>query len=229
MSGSTSRRDERTHRRYRGSVTTPSSTDLQRLLDALRAAWAGASVDDRARRALVDEIFASLDRPREARARESVRLPACRYLEPALARAGEWTEGASLVRAFAALAPALAWYRRAGSEAHEEAFHDGHANAFLVGPGGLEDRAGAAVGVSLLAPHVRYPDHRHSPEELYLVLSPGHWRRGESDWFEPGLGGLVHNPPDVVHAMRAEAEPLLALWCLFERNVERPRSSGDIR
>ena len=210
-------------------MSAPSSTGLQRLLDALRAAFEGATADDRASRALVDEIFASLGRPREVRPRESARLPACRHLEPALARAGEWAQGAAFVRAFATLSPALAWYRRIGSEAHGEAFHDGHANAFLVGPGGLEDLAGAAVGVSLLAPHVRYPDHRHPPEELYLVLSPGFWRRGASDWFEPGVGGLVHNPPDVVHAMRADAEPLLAVWCLLERDVGRHEGSNDIR
>lgn len=210
-------------------MSASSAIELQRLLDALRAAFEGAAADDRASRALVDEIFAGLGRARGARARQSARLPACRYLEPALARAGEWAEGAALVRAFAALSPALAWYRRIGSEAHGEAFHDGHANAFLVGPGGFADLAGVAVGVSLLAPHVRYPDHRHPPEELYLVLSPGCWRRGSSGWFEPGVGGLVHNPPDVVHAMRADARPLLAVWCLLERGVERGTGSDDSR
>ncbi len=33
-------------------------------------------------------------------------------------------------------------------------------------------------------------------------------------WHEPGVGGVVYNPPDIVHAMRAEAKPLFAIWCL---------------
>ena len=29
------------------------------------------------------------------------------------------------------------------------------------------------VGISLMAPHVRYPDHRHPPEEVYVSLAGG--------------------------------------------------------
>ena len=48
------------------------------------------------------------------------------------------------------------------------------------------------------------------------MLSPGRWRHGASSWFEPGVGGVVHNTPDIVHAMRSGEEPLLAIWCLLE-------------
>mgnify|MGYP000200036056 CR=1 FL=1 len=174
------------------------------------------------------------------------RLPACRHLAeavaPATARApirasdprpatptpgaaapGAATPGAAtpdavsaVARALERLAPALDWYRRIGSEAHGHAFHDGHADAFVIGDGGLETRARAAVGVSLMAPGLRYPDHHHAPEELHLVLSPGHWRHGASAWFEPGIGGTVHNVPDIVHAMRSGEAPLLAIRCLLD-------------
>ena len=70
------------------------------------------------------------------------------------------------------------------------------------------------VGLSLLAPGVRYPDHRHPPAELYYVLSEGEWRQEARPWHSPGIGGVVHNPPGVVHAMRSHAQPLLAVWLL---------------
>ena len=65
-----------------------------------------------------------------------------------------------------------------------------------------------------MAPETQYPDHRHPPEEIYIVLSGGQWRQADGAWHEPGIGGLVYNPPNIVHAMRATNHPLLALWFL---------------
>jgi quercetin dioxygenase-like cupin family protein len=142
-------------------------------------------------------------------------LPACRHLDTALALAraagpaplGAWAE------AFAAVAPSLHWVRsqRRGTEA----FHQGHANTEIVGPAGLEQRSDVVLGASLLAPGVVYPDHDHPPEEIYLVLSAGDWFNRKRGWYTPGAGGAVHHPPGIVHAMRAGATPLLAIWCLW--------------
>ena len=90
----------------------------------------------------------------------------------------------------------------------------GHANAQVIGPAGLGHSERVRIGASLVAPGITYPDHRHPPEEVYLVLSPGEWRQNASPWHAPGIGGLVYNPPDIVHAMRAApVAPLLAIWC----------------
>ena len=72
-------------------------------------------------------------------------------------------------------------------------FAQGHANAMLVGPRGLEQRSDVWVGISLLAPMVRYPNHKHPPNECYLLLSPGQFRQGDAPWFEPGAGGMLFN------------------------------------
>jgi hypothetical protein len=81
---------------------------------------------------------------------------------------------ARVAEAFAALEPSLAWApRAAGGPSASDNWPEGHANTTIVGPQGLEDRDDLAMEASLLAPHVRYPDHNHSPEEVYLVLSPG--------------------------------------------------------
>jgi len=108
----------------------------------------------------------------------------------------------------------LSWYRRPGTEDVGEPFFGGHANATIIGQGGLEARDDVWIGVSLMAPDIVYPVHRHAPEEVYLVLSPGSWWQEGRGWHEPGIGGAVHHAPNVRHAMRSGSSPLLATWCL---------------
>ena len=141
--------------------------------------------------------------------------PAYRHLPSALEAARTAPHLSPLAEAFEALAPELRWRRRPGSEAHGKAFHEGHANAEIVGPTGLEQRDDVWFGASLVAPNVRYVDHRHPPEEVYIVMSEGEWYREGDGWHTPGVGGIVYNPPDVVHAMRAGPGALLALWMLW--------------
>ncbi len=140
-------------------------------------------------------------------------LPVCQHLEPALACAAQGPRSA-LGSAFAALAPALVWERRRSARPGDGGFWDGHANATLLGPGGLEERDDMWVGATLVAPGVTYPDHDHPPEEVYLSLTPGEWWNSAMDWTDPGPCGHVYNPPGILHRMRAGAVPLLALWYL---------------
>ena len=189
---------------------------LDRVLDAARdflaaRVEAGTAPGDAARR-IFDALAGSAGAvvPGES----TPRPPAYRYLSATLENARAAPDIAPLAEAFAALEPELAWVRRAGSEAHGETFHGGHANAWLVGPAGLERRSDVLVGTSLVAPGVRYIDHRHPPEEIYIVMSEGEWYREDRGWHTPGVGGIVYNPSDAVHAMRAGPEPLLALWLL---------------
>jgi hypothetical protein len=114
------------------------------------------------------------------------RLPVCRHLATALDHARRQPGPVSaLADAFAVLEPWLNWKVRAGAEAHGEQFLDGHANATLAGPEGLEIWRDIRIGVSLMAPNVRNPDHHHPPEEIYVVLSDGQWRQADRPWHEP--------------------------------------------
>jgi quercetin dioxygenase-like cupin family protein len=124
-----------------------------------------------------------------------------------------------LADAFVVIEPHLTWKVRAGAETLGQEFLDGHANATITGPEGLEIRSDVRIGVSLVAPHARYPDHHHPPEEIYVALSDGQWRQALDPWHEPGMGGLVYNPPNIVHAMRATERPLLALWFLWTEQI----------
>ena len=79
---------------------------------------------------------------------------------------------------------------------------------------GFEPRQDVWVGLSLMAPQTRYPDHDHGPEEVYLVLSEGAFLQGDADWLPRRAGQTVYNTPWIRHAMRAGDQPFLALWCL---------------
>jgi quercetin dioxygenase-like cupin family protein len=189
--------------------------DLQAFLDTACAAFDAFAQDSASRRSLA-RIFAALERPVTANVQVTARLPVCAHL--AQAAASENFDHPALRRlanAFAGLEPRLSWRRREARASSASAnFAQGHANAMIAGPGGLESRTDVWLGATLLAPHVRYPDHEHPPEETYLVMSDGEFSHGGGPWFRPGVGGTFYNEPGITHAMRSHGEPLLAFWAL---------------
>lgn len=142
------------------------------------------------------------------------RIEVCRYIEPALEAASASASLAELCRAFAEIEPRLRWERRRNSDPTNQPFFGGHANAYLIGLNGLEERDDVWVGVSLMAPGIIYVDHDHPPEEVYLALTPGEWWNEDVDWTDPGVGGTIYNRRGVKHTMRSGEEPVLALWFL---------------
>ncbi len=197
---------------------------FQRFIEATRNTFFASCPEDEAS-AAGNRIFTALETPGRIGRDEPARtLPVCEYLAPAIANARAAGGAASdLADSIETLLPRLAWRRRAGSSALGAAFHDGHANTWIVAPNGLERRDDVIVGATLTAPWVSYPAHSHPPEEIYVVLSDGDWRRDGVDWHTPGIGGTVYNPPGVVHAMRSGPAPLLAVWCLL---VESDRGAS---
>jgi quercetin dioxygenase-like cupin family protein len=193
------------------------SPDLQRFVTIAEAAIHHGSGADGRIPAAAERMFTALRTPSAQTAgSETVQLPVCSHLPTALEHARRQPGPvAGLAEAFAAIEPQLNWTIRAGAEAQGEEFLNGHANATITGQDGLEIRPDVRIGVSLMAPHTLYPDHHHPPEEIYVVLSGGQWRQASNPWHEPGSGGLVYNPPSIVHAMRSTELPLLALWFLW--------------
>ncbi len=198
-------------------MTSLRSPDLQRFVTMAEAAIHHGSGADGRIPAAAERMFTALRTPSTEPGRsETVRMPVCRHLPTALEHARRQPGPVSdLAVAFAAIEPQLSWTIRPGAEAHGEQFQNGHANATITGADGLEIRPDVRIGVSLMAPHLQYPDHHHPPEEIYIVLSGGQWRQASNPWHEPGSGGLVYNPPNIVHAMRSAELPLLALWFLW--------------
>jgi Dimethlysulfonioproprionate lyase len=190
--------------------------ELQALLSALAGDFAQALPDPAARgHGVCDHV---LSRARaltgDPGATPPATLPAVAHLPAALASAARGPFAAT-ARALGRFAPRLSWTRRASARPGDLPFWDGHANAMLFGPGGLEGRDDLWIGLSLVAPGVTYPDHDHAPEESYLPLGPGEWWNSALGWMDPQGRGLIHNPPGIAHAMRALPQaPLLALWFL---------------
>lgn len=199
---------------------------LQEFLTSLAEAFKATSLRPEAADT-IGKVYQALRSPGPTGFRAAKRLPVCRYLADALKTSCAVSPHlARLADAFAALEPLLAWMPRpSGGPFASENWPEGHANATIIGSKGLEEREDLAIGVSLLAPHVRYPDHSHYPEEVYLVLSPGRFQHGESDWFEPGIGGTLYNSPNIRHAMASGDAPLLALWYLWASGQHSSRVS----
>ncbi|NNF55716.1 MAG: cupin domain-containing protein [Acidimicrobiales bacterium] len=195
---------------------------LEKVFEHAEAAFRSAPGIPPGSESLADRVWTALKVPSEQEHvidPEPQALPVCSFLTDALqdsiALGGPISD---LAMAFQDLALELCWERRRNAETGPGAFFHGHANAVLAGPNGLERRNDVVAGASLMAPGVRYPDHRHPPEEFYVVLSPGQWRQGDGSWYEPGPGGVVHHPPGMVHAMRSGDSPLLALWFLWTKD-----------
>lgn len=200
---------------------TPRIPALQDFLSGVRDALAASNLDRQGRDS-IGRIYAALGAPGQPGLGEPRRLPVVDHALPAaLDTARRHSHAAARVaNAFAALEPSLHWAVRSAGGPHASAsWPEGHANAMIVGTGGIESRGDMQIGVSLMAPQVRYPDHTHPPEEVYLVLSPGRFQHGDSDWFEPGIGGTLYNEPGIRHAMASDAAPLFAVWLLW---TDRP-------
>jgi hypothetical protein len=191
------------------------SKDLQEFVDACFVAYERFAPRGEGQRS-ISEIFGLLDEPQSPSELSGSRLPACAYLEAALDLGTEDPLLQDLVDRFRVIEPLLEWRKRPTYDklTASESFVDGHANAMILGPGGIEERQDVWLGVTLLAPNVRYPDHTHTPEEVYLVLSEGEFLQDERGWFTPGVGGSFYNVPHIRHAMRSGDRPFFAFWAL---------------
>jgi hypothetical protein len=195
---------------------------LRELETALALASAAASVSDGVTATAFGDFVARLraidaaaDWPDPEGAR--VRLPVCRFWEAAL----QSVPGTARVLAdtLGVLAPALSWvqnpnYRRRPPDA---SFLDDYGYAVIAGPVdgplALAVDARLALGVLLLGPRTHYPLHAHPAVEVYYTLTPGgEWWRDAGPWRTEPPGAAIYHAPNVPHATRAGAEPLLAIY-----------------
>jgi hypothetical protein len=121
----------------------------------------------------------------------------------------------AVLDALETILPHASWMKREAKLGQDDSFVERHRHAIITGAGGVFESSTLTLGLALMAPFTCYPYHHHPPAEFYLVLSQGEWYREGSDWWSPGAGGVVFNPPSYIHAMRSMDVPLLALWGLF--------------
>jgi quercetin dioxygenase-like cupin family protein len=195
-------------------MTTARDTNLQVFIDHVRHTVM-AHAPEAAQRA-ASRVFERLDADvGTAVALTPNRLPVNRHIEAAYSsmEAGP-SPLPEIASALMALEPHLDWQRRRSARPEDGAFWDNHANAMLVGPGGVEQREDVWIGVTLMAPESRYVDHDHPPEEVYMAFTDGEWWNAAMPWTRPGPGGFIYNPPGIRHAMRSGATPMLSVWLL---------------
>ncbi len=190
---------------------------LQRFIDATAAGIRARSAQFPDAMLMAERIFSALKDAGDVNVKNMpTRLATCGHLENSFSQARNGPDPIpELTDALAAIEPEFAWHRRQQATQVVGDLYNSHANAIIVGKGGLEMRQDVLIGVSLVAPEIHYPRHRHPPEELYVVLSPGKWMQDDNSLVLKRSGDLVHNPPNVWHSMQATKAPLLAIWCLW--------------
>jgi quercetin dioxygenase-like cupin family protein len=180
---------------------------LDSVLHHLLAGAADAAVDE-----VVNLRAAWPGRTTSLSAVEARRLPASDHLASALDRAVEG-ETAEIAHAIAELADSLLWTYSYPRNPQDLDLSSKVAFAQIAGSRGLRTDADIHIGLTLIAPHVVYPAHRHPAVELYLVVAgTALWQSGEG---EPALrvpGSVILHPSNVVRAMTTFDEPLLAVW-----------------
>lgn len=119
-------------------------------------------------------------------------------------------EPSALSRAFGAASEEVAWI-----PSHR--MTDQGTEAALAPLSDQFDFGDLIVGMVLLAPGCRYPEHNHPPHEVYLPISDdGAWRfGGAQDYVELEPDALVYNHPNDQHGIIAGERPLLALYVLW--------------
>jgi hypothetical protein len=122
-------------------------------------------------------------------------------------------ETRALVEQIAALARELDWRQTYARADFGERFLENYGFSEWIGERGAFASDAVACGVLILGPKTEYPAHSHEAEELYLPLA-GHawWQSGKSDWRLRPPGKWIHHTSWTTHAMRTEAEPLLAAY-----------------
>ncbi|MGO6882995.1 dimethylsulfonioproprionate lyase family protein [Rhizobium ruizarguesonis] len=122
-----------------------------------------------------------------------------------------------LTAAFVQLADNLTWARSKAGPFASRNFENSHAHAVLFGPGGIEERNDVRIGVTILAPYTRFPDHTQYQPRAFLALSPMEFCTESDSWKRLHAGEIAYSGAGEVVAMRCTAKPLLMLWCNAER------------
>ncbi len=83
----------------------------------------------------------------------------------------------------------------------------------IVGPSCRIAREDFRLGLFLLPENIVYPNHQHSPDEVYIVLAgSGEWSLNRGTFENKTVGNIIDIPSMTIHAMRTSATPALMLW-----------------
>jgi quercetin dioxygenase-like cupin family protein len=115
----------------------------------------------------------------------------------------------------------LEWRRSYGERQVSKQFWNNYCWTEIFGHLGPRPSEHLSCGALILGAEVHYPSHRHEADEIYIPLV------GNALWLESGRwqrkppGAVIHHLPNQVHAMRTQAEPLLALYLWKSDNLDQ--------
>ncbi|MEY9530906.1 hypothetical protein ABIA23_001492 [Sinorhizobium fredii] len=164
-------------------------------------------------RFVAGKVFHNLSRPSGFYRAGDPALPWCEYLGRALEGAAIEGPVAAIASALAELHPNLRWYRSATGPFASVNFARDHAHALLVGPGGIEERDDVEVGLTVMGPFSRFPDHRRPHPSVFLAVSRAEVRVGDTDWTTCSPGAIFFVDDGSKIALRCTRDRLLLLWC----------------
>jgi quercetin dioxygenase-like cupin family protein len=144
--------------------------------------------------------------------------PSTCYLEAAFAAGNTATE--ALISAIRPIALDFPWRYSYAKRDDAPGLEDRMAFAEIIGPEAPFKTTNLCVGLTLIGPLTFYPPHAHPAIELYLVAAgTAIWTAGEnSGRYVPGA--FILHPSRIVHAMRTQKEPLLAVYFWSGEDVE---------
>jgi hypothetical protein len=145
-------------------------------------------------------------------------LPVLAWMPETVRAAGK--KRAFIVNKLASLANQIAWGQTYSAEDFGVGFLEKYGWTELIGQRGPVTSDRMACGFLLLGPQIEYPRHSHEAEEVYLPLTGRTlWQQSHQEWVyhEPCLP--IYHAPRVVHAMRTEIVPLLALYIWRGENL----------
>lgn len=144
---------------------------------------------------------------------EPTTLPVLIHLDRCLEEATLFDTAIS--QAIADLRPYLQWRQ---SKAYNDAllgtgFIENYGWCEVIGPNGFFQGDDFLLGLLMLGPNTHYRDHLHPAPELYWPLtSDTLWRKGEEKLAPKVAGTVIWHQPNVIHATKTGAVPLLTIW-----------------
>jgi len=191
---------------------------LQAALNAMCTLMLSSDVSLMPKR-LAGKVFEKLIRPGRFTSTESEQhsLGDKLFTQALLPLSKQGAPFAALSNALSHLASSLVWTHSQSGPFASKNFENSHAHAVIVGPGGLEERSDVRIGVTVLAPYTRFPDHTQYQGRAFLALSTMEFVTGSENWVKLSLGGVAYSGAGEVTAVRCTTKPLLMLWCNIER------------
>ncbi|KSV60995.1 hypothetical protein N185_37650 [Sinorhizobium sp. GW3] len=186
---------------------------LQHLLNTIGNVFLADDVAPTAK-FVAGKVFHNLSRPSGFYRIGGWSLHQSDHLDTAL-EAASVVEGplAAVVSCLGELHSNLCWYRGETGPYASVNFVQDHAHSLLVGQGGIEERDDIELGLTVMGPFSRSPDHRRELPVAYLALSRGEVQVGDNDWASYFPGEIFFADEGDHVAMRCTRSPLLLLWC----------------